>query len=435
MLPMKSMLWKNWSGSVKFKPIQVLYPSSIDEVVNLVKKANSENKKIRVVGSSHSFTPLISTNDYLMSLDNLNGVISINKEEQIAEVWAGTKLEQFGNELYESGYSQENLGDINVQSIAGAFLTGTHGTGIDHGILSTQIEEMTVVLPSGDLLDCSKTKNTDIYRAIGVSLGLLGIVVKFKIRIKPAKTYRYESNKIMIDEVYSNLLNLKKENEHFEFYLFPYSDQVQVKIMNETRTKKHSFKFEKWKVATIENKAFWLLSEFSRNFPKSSSQISKISGSSVPNTRMVGPSHELFVTTRNVKFNEMEYSIPAEYMNDATLEIQEEIKNKRFNVHFPIECRFVKRDNFLISPASMRDSAYIAIHMYKGMDHQDYFNRIEEILQSYNGRPHWGKMHSMNIEKLNHSYPSLSNFLTIRSQLDKNNIFVNSYLSKLFKIE
>ncbi|MFF2878681.1 D-arabinono-1,4-lactone oxidase [Gottfriedia sp. NPDC057991] len=435
MLPMKSMLWKNWSGSVKFIPNQVLYPSSIEEVVSLVKRANTEKKKIRVVGSSHSFTPLISTNDYLMSLDNLNGVISINKEEQIAEVWAGTKLEQLGNELYESGYSQENLGDINVQSIAGAFLTGTHGTGVEHGILSTQIEEMTVVLPSGDLLDCSKTKNTDIYRALGVSLGLLGIVVKFKIRIKPANTYRYESKKVMIDEVYSNLLNLKKENEHFEFYLFPYSENVQMKLMNETRTKKHSFKFEKWKVATIENKAFWLLSEFSRNFPKSSSQISKISGSSVPNSRMVGPSHELFATTRNVKFNEMEYSIPAQYMNDATLEIQEEIKNKRFNVHFPIECRFVKSDNFLISPASMRDSAYIAIHMYKGMPHQEYFNRIEEILQSYNGRPHWGKMHSMNIEKLNHSYPSLSNFLTIRSLLDQNNIFVNAYLAKLFKIE
>ncbi|MEE6452732.1 D-arabinono-1,4-lactone oxidase [Gottfriedia acidiceleris] len=435
MLPMKSMLWRNWSGSVKFKPNEVLYPSSIEEVVNLVKKANSENKKIRVVGSSHSFTPLISTNDYLMSLDHLNGVISINKEAQIAEVWAGTKLEQLGNELYESGFSQENLGDINVQSIAGAFLTGTHGTGIDHGILSTQIEEMTVVLPSGDLIDCSKTKNTDIYRAIGVSLGLLGIVVKFKIRIKPAKTYRYESKKVIIDEVYRNLKNLKKENEHFEFYLFPYSDHAQVKIMNETRTKNHSFKFEKWKVATIENKAFWLLSEFSRNFPKSSSQISKISGRSVPNSRMVGPSHKIFSTTRNVKFNEMEYSIPAEYMNDATLEIQEEIKNKRFNVHFPIECRFVKGDHFLISPASMRDSAYIAIHMYKGMPHQDYFNRIEEILQSYNGRPHWGKMHSMKLEKLNHMYPSLSNFLTIRRQLDKNNIFVNAYLAKLFKIE
>lgn len=432
---MKSMLWKNWSGSVKFSPNQVVYPSSIEEVVNLVKKANLENKKIRVVGSSHSFTPLISTNDYLISLDNLQGIISINKEEQIAEVWAGTKLEQLGNELYEAGYSQENLGDINVQSIAGAFLTGTHGTGINYGILSTQIEEMTVVLPTGDILVCSKSKNTDIYRALGVSLGLLGIVVKFKIRIKPAKTYRYLSHKIAMDELYSKLSILKKENEHFEFYLFPYSNNVQIKVMNETRTKKHSFKFEKWKVATIENKAFWLFSEFSRNYPKSSSQISKICGSSVPNTKMVGPSHELFSTTRHVKFNEMEYSIPAQYMNDATLEIQEEIKNKRFNVHFPIECRFVKGDHFLISPASMRASAYIAIHMYKGMPHQEYFNRIEEILQSYNGRPHWGKMHSMNIEKLNHSYPSLSNFLAIRRQLDQNNIFVNAYLAKLFKIE
>nr|WP_088069699.1 D-arabinono-1,4-lactone oxidase [Gottfriedia luciferensis] len=430
-----SMLWKNWSGSVKFNPKEVMYPSTIDEIVTIVKKANSEKKKIRVVGSSHSFTPLIATNDYLISLDRLNGIISIDKEAQIAEIWAGTKLEQLGHELYEAGYSQENLGDINVQSVAGAFLTGTHGTGISHGILATQIEMMTIVLPTGDVLECSKTKNTDFYRAIGVSLGLMGIVVKLKIRIKPATTYRYESKKVNFRELSSNLEKYKNEYEHFEFYLFPYSENVQIKMMNQTRSKKHSYKYEKWKVATIENKAFWLLSEFSRNFPKSSHQISKISASSVPSSSMIGPSHELFATIRTVKFNEMEYSIPAEHMKDATSEIQEEIIQKQFNVHFPIECRFVKKDNFLISPASMRDSAYIAIHMYKGMPHHEYFKRIEEILQSYNGRPHWGKMHTMNREKLLNLYPLLPNFLNMRKEIDKNNIFVNAYLTKLFEIE
>ncbi|PNB76692.1 FAD-binding oxidoreductase, partial [Pseudomonas sp. FW305-BF6] len=89
----------------------------------MVKKANIENKKIRVVGSRHSFTPLISTTDFLVSLDHLQGVITIDKENQIAEVWAGTKLERLGQELYQSGFAQENLGDINVQSIAGALLT------------------------------------------------------------------------------------------------------------------------------------------------------------------------------------------------------------------------------------------------------------------------------------------------------------------------
>lgn len=432
---MKNMLWKNWSGSVKFNPKQVFYPSSIEEVVSIVKNANIEKKKIRVVGSRHSFTPLITTPDFLVSLDNLQGIISINEKENIAEVWAGTKLERLGKELFELGYAPENLGDINVQSIGGAFLAGTHGTGIHHGILSTQIEEMTVVLPSGDVLVCSKASNTDIFRALGVSLGLLGIVVKFKIRIKRAGTFRFESKKISIGELYTELSTLKKENEHFEFYLFPYSGNVQVKLMNETRTKNNKYKFEKWKVATLENNAFWLLSEISRNFPFSSQKISKICGYSVPNSKMVGPSHELFATVRDVKFNEMEYSIPEKYMIDATSEIQEEIMKNKYYVHFPIECRFVKADDFLISPASSRNSAYIAIHMYKGMPHQEYFNRIEEILQSYNGRPHWGKMHSMNSKALHEKYQHLSQFLMIRKQLDRNNLFVNGYLSKLFSIE
>jgi len=431
---MRNTLWKNWSGSVKFNPKQVFYPSSIEEVISIVKKANIEKKKIRVVGSCHSFTPLISTQDFLVSLDRLQGIISINTKENIAEIWAGTKLEFLGKELYQAGFSQENLGDINVQSVAGAFLTGTHGTGTQHGILATQIEEMTVVLPNGEVLVCSKTRHTDIFRALGVSLGLLGIVVKLKIRIKPALTYRYESRKMETVDLYQQLNEFKNDNEHFEFYLFPYSKNVQVKFMNETRAKNNSFKFEKWKVAALENKAFWLLSEFSRNFPKSSQQISKISGSSVPNSKMLGPSHELFSTVRNVKFNEMEYSIPSECMSDATSEIQEEIMRKKFNVHFPIECRFVKADDFLISPATLRDSAYIAVHMYKGMPHQEYFNRIEEILQSYNGRPHWGKMHTMTIETFHQKYPFLKDFLELRNIVDRNNVFVNAYLSNLFNI-
>ncbi len=431
---MKSGYWQNWSGSVKFNPQHIFTPSTIEEVVFIVKKAKIENKKIRVVGSRHSFTPLISTTDYLVSLDHLQGVISIDKEKQIAEVWAGTKLERLGQELYQLGFSQENLGDINIQSIAGALLTGTHGTGVQHGILATQIEEITVVLPNGEVIVCSKTKNIDLFKAIGVSLGLLGIVVKMKIRIKPATTYRYESKKIHTMDLYHQLDEMKKVNEHFEFYMFPYSKNIQIKLMNETRTKNHSFKFEKWKVATIENKAFWFLSEISRNLPKTSKMISRLCAQNVPNSKMVGPSFQLFSTVRNVKFNEMEYSIPKAKMVDATKTIQEEIIKKKFNVHFPIECRFVKADDFLISPASARDSGYIAIHMYKGMPHQDYFKRIEEILQSYGGRPHWGKMHNMTLDQLHRLYPQLTQFLEIRSKLDPNNIFVNAYLGKLFNI-
>lgn len=431
---MKSSYLQNWSGSVKFNPQHLFTPSSIEEVVSIVKKANIENKKIRVVGSRHSFTPLISTTDFLVTLDHLQGVISIDKEKQIAEIWAGTKLERLGQELYQFGFAQENLGDINVQSIAGALLTGTHGTGVQHGILATQIEELTVVLPNGEVLVCSKIKNIDLFKALGVSLGLLGVVVKLKIRIKPAATYRYESSQIHQVDLYKQLDEMKKGNEHFEFYMFPYSKQIQVKLMNETRTKNHSFKFEKWKVATIENKAFWFLSEISRNLPKSSKMISRLCAQNVPNSKMVGPSFQLFSTVRNVKFNEMEYCIPNAQMVNATKEIQEEIIKNNFNVHFPIECRFVKADHFMISPASARDSAYIAIHMYKGMPHQDYFHRIEEILQSYSGRPHWGKMHNMTLKQLHGLYPHLSHFLEIRSKLDPNNLFVNAYLGKLFNI-
>ena len=63
----------------------------------------------------------------------------------------------------------------------------------------------------------------------------------------------------------------------------------------------------------------------------------------------------------------MEYNIPREAFADVIRLMDERIERERFRVHFPIECRFVAPDDIPLSPAYGRESAYIAIHMYKGM--------------------------------------------------------------------
>jgi len=431
---MNQSIVKNWSESVSFSPEEIVYPDSIHQIIEIVKLANEQNRKIRVMGSKHSFTPLISSTDLLLSLDRLQGVISIDKGKQIADIWAGTKLSILGEELAKQGYAQENLGDINVQSLAGAFLTGTHGTGTNFGILSTQLEEVTIILGIGELITCSRDKNADLFHAIGVSFGLLGIVVKMKIRVIPLATYQYESTKIVVEELIINLEELKTTNKHFEFYLFPYAKEVQIKIMNETIKERKSLKWEKWKVSTLENNLFFLLSEMVRVFPNLSRFVSRISAKSVPNSTMVGYSHELFATERKVKFNEMEYNIPKEFIVEAFTRIQDVIEKQNIKVHFPIECRFVKSDQFWLSPANGRDSAYIAVHMYKGMPYEHYFKEVENILQEYEGRPHWGKMHTLTFESVKKLYPKLVDFLMIREKIDPNQVFVNDYFSNLFQL-
>jgi FAD/FMN-containing dehydrogenase len=144
------------------------------------------------------------------------------------------------------------------------------------------------------------------------------------------------------------------------------------------------------------------------------------------------PIREQAVGAKLVRFYEMEYCIPAEHMGEAIKEMRQAIEQERFAVHFPLECRYVKQDDIWLSPAYERDSAFIAVHMYKGMPYEAYFSRMEQIFRRFGGRPHWGKMHNMTAEHLHQVYPRLPDFLAIRAQLDPDGMFVNPYLSELF---
>ncbi|GGH28854.1 D-arabinono-1,4-lactone oxidase [Paenibacillus segetis] len=426
--------WRNWSGLVRGLPRSIVYPASIEEVVGIVKTCAAEGRKLRVVGSGHSFTRLVQTDDVLVSLDRLQGVIAVDSEMGIAQVWGGTKLDRLGEELHAIGVAQENLGDINAQSIAGAISTGTHGTGEQFGSLATQAVGLTVVTATGEILECSVEQNEELFRAMQVSLGMFGIIVKLKLRVVPAYALRYTSHKISFSQCLEQLDLFKKENRHFEFYWFPYTDTAQIKLTNTTdEVPGAPSRWSYWKVLLMENALFWVLSECCRFIPRLCKLISRLSAAGVPDMQEVGYSHRIFATPRLVRFNEMEYSVPADHMRIVLEEIRNTIDRYQFAVHFPIECRYVRGDDVWLSPATGRDSAYIAVHMYRGMEYADFFAKVEDICRQYGGRPHWGKMHTMNAEQLRSVYPKWDAFLRLRQELDPSGVFLNPYLAEMLQ--
>lgn len=434
--PASPHAWENWSGIVEARPQTVVFPDSVDAVVELVKTCHEQGRTLRVVGSGHSFTPLVHTNDILVSLDRLSGIIEVDDKERTAVVWAGTKLKELGERLFQHGLAQENLGDINVQSIAGAVSTGTHGTGIQFGTLSTQIVGLTVVLGTGEVVECTEHQHPELFKALQVSLGALGILVKIQLRLVPAFRMKYTSERMTLDELFAQLDALRAQNRHLEFYCFPYSNTVQVKRMNETTddVTKSGLKDYINKVV-LENRVFWVLSEMCRLWPSLCKKVSRLSARTVPVFEEVDHSHRLFATPRLVRFNEMEYNLPAKHLPEAIHEVMRCIEREQFSVHFPIECRFVKGDDIWLSPASGRDSAYIAIHMYRGMPHEVYFRTIEQIFLKYGGRPHWGKLNYRSGKDFQHMYPMWDNFCELRERADPHGILLNDYLTQLFDRE
>ncbi|WP_238327955.1 D-arabinono-1,4-lactone oxidase [Paenibacillus gorillae] len=441
MLPMKlqstavirSKPWTNWSGIVQATPREVLLPGTIDEVVEAVQLCRREGRTLRVVGSGHSFTPIAASDDILLSLDRMQGLVSIDPDAAAATVWAGTKLRLLGELLFEQGLAQENLGDIDVQSIAGAISTGTHGTGRTYGNLSTQIIGLTIVTGRGDVVECTPESHPEWFKAMQVSLGVLGVIVQVKLRLQNAYKLEYVSSRMPLKSCLAQLSELAENNRHFEFYWFPYAEPCQIKRMNITEQEVTNRKaWEHFSDVWIENKLFGLLSELSRKLPSSSAVISRLSASQVPVGRKVNYSHRMFATQRLVRFNEMEYNLPAEALGEVIKEMREELARGRYRVHFPVECRYAKGDDIWLSPANGRDSAYIAVHMYRGMPHEAYFEAMERIFLRYGGRPHWGKMHSLQAAQFKELYPKWEAFGAVREALDPDRILLNDRMEHLF---
>jgi FAD/FMN-containing dehydrogenase len=264
----------------------------------------------------------------------------------------------------------------------------------------------------------------------------LGIITKLTLRVEQTYRLHYQARREALADCLSHLEEYKQNNRHFEFFCFPYGDWAQVKFANQSYQAAHKQNiWRKFNELVIENGAFWLLSEACRFVPKLSQPVSRLCGQLISRVDEINHSHRIFATPRMVRFHSMEYNIPAEHFVPALEEIRACIAQEQFQVHFPIECRFVKADDIWLSPAYQRDSAYIAVHTYKGMPYHDYFRAIEEILLRYEGRPHWGKLHTLKAEQLAERYPKWDDFLQLRAELDPQGIFLNDYLRTLFGIQ
>ncbi len=431
-----SQTFTNWGGNLKFNPEQIAKPSSEAEILDLVKNAKVQGKQIRVVGSGHSWTHLIKTNRMLISLDQFQGLINLDSNNQIAEVKAGTSIRKLGELLDAKGFALENLGDIDVQSIAGALSTGTHGTGVNYGTLSTQLVGIRFINGLGEIVECSPTDKPELFSAAQISLGALGIIISMKLKVVPAFKMKLHIMAGHLDETLTKLETYKQENKHFEFYWMPYTKKLLLKLSNHTTEANRGTGFaKKFNDVFMENILLGLLMKITSIIPPLSQMVSKLIAATVSESITIDQSNKLFATVRWIKFNEMEYNIPADKFSSVIKEMEAAFEKHQFKVPFPIECRWVKGDNIMISPASGRDSAYIAIHQYIGMEYLPYFNCMEEIFRKHGGRPHYGKMNSAKAEDFEQLYPNWGHFKAIRQAQDPDGLFLNEYLMNIFNIK
>jgi FAD-linked oxidoreductase len=421
-----SASWSNWARTCSCDPVAIEEPKSRREVARAIERATEAGRTVRVAGAGHSFSPCVPTDGTLLRLGRMNRIL--DTESDRVRVEAGITLGELSRGLLERGLALPNLGDIDAQTLAGALATATHGTGVRLPNLSAQVEAMELVLADGTHREID---GGDALRAARVGLGSLGVVTAVTLRCVPAFRLRAVDATLPLEEVLGSLDERADAHDHFEFWTFPHSPLALTRTNDRTDD---PVKAPRPRVAWVhdvllDNHALLVLMRAARRFPRAIPAINRFASRAASGRERVEWSHRVFASPRLVRFDELEYAIPREHAAEAVRACREILE--RHPVSFPIELRFVAADDALLSPAHARDTAYVAVHVFEGMDGEAPFREVEKLMAGWGGRPHWGKRSYLSARELKPRYPRWDDFAAIRAELDPDGRFENDWVRRV----
>ncbi|MFD5715580.1 D-arabinono-1,4-lactone oxidase [Streptomyces pharetrae] len=429
----KNGTWRNWGGNVAARPAREVTPATVEELAAAVLRAAEDGLPVKAVGTGHSFTSIAATSGVLIRPELLTGIRDIDREAGTVTVLAGTPLKRLNLALAREGLSLTNMGDIMEQTVAGATSTGTHGTGRDSGSIAAQITALEMVTADGSVLTCSAKENPEVFAAARIGLGALGIVTAITFAVEPVFLLHAREEPMPLDRVLAEFDELWAENEHFEFYWFPHTGSTTTKRNNRSAGPERPVSpLKGWfEDEFLSNGVFQAANWVGRAAPAAIPAIARISSKALSARSYTDIPYKVFTSPRRVRFVEMEYAVPREAVVDTLRELKAMVDRSPLRISFPVEVRTAPADDITLSTASGRDSAYIAVHMFRGTPYRRYFTAAERIFTAHEGRPHWGKVHTRDAEYFAGVYPRFGEFTALRDRLDPERRFRNDYLRRV----
>jgi FAD/FMN-containing dehydrogenase len=386
--------WCNWSGSVACTPRRRERPTSEAQLAALLRETGASGLGVRVAGRGHSHAPLVATDALLLELDALRGIEACDAQTREATLRAGTPLCEIGPALHARGLAMENLGDVDVQALAGAISTGTHGTGSRLRSLSNQVAGLRLLSADGAALECSESNAANVFSAARVALGAFGVITAVRLRLVPAYQLHERIWREDVEPALAALPERTASHRHFEFFWLPQRDRLELKALEPSALAS----------GVLEGRR----------------------------RERVGPAHEILPSRRDEKHVEMEYAVPAAHGVACFLELRERMRRRHPDVVWPVEFRTLAADEIPLSPAYGRETVTLSVHQGAGLPHAALFADAEAIFRNVGGRPHWGKLHRCTARELRDLYPRWDEFHALRRELDPRRRFLNAHLRELF---
>ncbi|WP_327066957.1 D-arabinono-1,4-lactone oxidase [Kitasatospora sp. NBC_01302] len=426
--------WTNWAGNQSAAPAQVVSPGSAEELAAVVRQAAEQGRTVKAIGSGHSFTAIASAEGgVLVRPEGLCAVHELDRAAGTVTVEAGLPLNRLNRLLATAGLALTNMGDIDVQTVAGATSTGTHGTGRDSASLAAQIKAVELVLADGSVRRCSPTEDPELFAGARLGLGALGVLSTVTFGVEPAFLLTAQEQPMGFAEVLDRFEELSSVNEHFEFYWFPHTDRCSTKRNNRSHGPAAPLPAAKaWLEDDFLSNTVWEgACRIGRAFPRTIPVIATVASRAWSERSYTDTAHKVFTSPRKVRFIEMEYAVPRAAATEVLRELKALVERSDWRISFPVEVRCAPADDLWLSTANGRDTVYIAVHLYRGTAEQGYFTAVEQLMTAYQGRPHWGKLHSRDAEYLADVYPHFKDFTALRDRVDPERRFANAYLRRV----
>lgn len=429
-------VWRNWGGTQSAAPSLVVTPHDTAELVEVITRARSDGRTVKPAGAGHSFSGIGVPGDILVDLSAMRGLIEADADRSRVTLRGGTHLFEIPELLAPHRLAMANLGDVDRQTITGATSTGTHGTGLRFGGISTQVVGATVVTGTGAVRTIGED-DPDL-PAVALGLGALGVVVDLTLACVPAFYMRAEELPVSADDAIDGFLERVHAHDHHEFYWFPHTNCALAKTntrLGPIAEVSGPGRVRRWiDDELLSNKLYHGMCEIGMRIPSAVPAIAQVAGRALSARTYTDTSTRVFISSRTVRFREMEYAVELDAIPDVLHEIRTMIDRRRYRVSFPVEVRAAAADDLMLSTASGGARGYVAVHRYHRDNPADaaaYFADVESIMVEHRGRPHWGKMHTRDADHLRSVYPRFDEFLSVRDRYDPDRVFTNPYLDRV----
>lgn len=428
--------WENWARTQRVTPRRVERPLDEDGVAAAVRRAVADDLRVRAVGSGHSFTGAAVADGVqldLRAVDRLERLVPQPDGSTHVTVGAGVRLADLSQRLASRGLALENMGDIDHQTLAGAISTGTHGTGARLRGMAAQVVGLRLVTAAGEVVELGPADEG--FELARLGLGTAGVLVAVTMAAVPAFRLEAREEPMPLDDVLDGLDDLADGNDHFEFYWFCHTRRALTKRNNRVpdEVDRPLSPVRGWvDDELLSNGVFEVVNLVATAAPRAVRRLNAVSARALGPRTYTAPSHEVFVSSRRVRFREMEYAVPRAAVRGVIDEIDAWTRRHETEVPFPVEVRFAAPDDLWLSTATGRDTAYVAVHQFWRMPYQEYFDAVERIVAQVDGRPHWGKLHTRDAAYLEGVYPRFGDFLALRDRIDPSRRFANAYTTRIF---